>query len=151
MKITKLAMTLILAVSIGLIMACQNNNNQSETSTDEQSQQVESKQVPETAEEQSANKENVKVTFIELGSKNCIPCKKMEPIMDAIEKKYPEQVEVVFYDVRTREGRPYAKKYNIRVIPTQVFLDAKGNEFYRHEGFFPQKELEKILKQEGVE
>jgi len=151
MKTTKLAMTLILAVSFGLIMACQNNNNQSEKSPEEQSQQVKSKQVPEAAEQQSANQENVKVTFIELGSKNCIPCKKMEPIMDEIEKKYPEQVEVIFYDVRTREGKPYAKKYNIRVIPTQVFLDSEGNEFFRHEGFFPQNEIEKILQQEGVE
>ena len=91
-----------------------------------------------------------KVTFIELGSKNCIPCKKMEPIMDSIEEKYPEQVEVKFYDIRTPEGRPYARKYDIRVIPTQVFLDSDGKEYFRHKGFFPQKEIEKILKREGV-
>jgi thiol-disulfide isomerase/thioredoxin len=29
-----------------------------------------------------------KVTFIELGSVNCIPCKQMQPVMKSIEEKY---------------------------------------------------------------
>ena len=29
-----------------------------------------------------------KVTFVELGSVNCIPCKQMQPVMKAIEEKY---------------------------------------------------------------
>jgi thioredoxin 1 len=37
------------------------------------------------------------------------------------------------------------------VIPTQVFQDSKGNEFFRHEGFFPLSEIEKILQQQGVQ
>ncbi len=86
-----------------------------------------------------------KVTFIELGSVNCIPCKMMQPVVKAIEKKYGEQVKVVFYDVWTQEQRVYADKYKIRVIPTQVFLDENGKEFHRHEGFYPEAEIEKIL------
>jgi thiol-disulfide isomerase/thioredoxin len=39
-----------------------------------------------------------KVTFVELGSVNCIPCKQMQPVMKAIEKKYGEQVKVIFYN-----------------------------------------------------
>ncbi len=91
-----------------------------------------------------------KVTFIELGSVRCIPCQKMQPIMKSIEEKYPEQVNVVFHDVWTSEGKPYADKYNIKAIPTQVFLDENGNEYFRHEGFFPEEELEKVLKKKGV-
>ncbi len=90
------------------------------------------------------------VTFIELGSVNCIPCRQMEPVMKAIEEKYPEKVKVVFYDVWTQAGRPYAQQYGIRVIPTQVFLDENGKEFFRHEGFFPLAEIEKLLKDKGV-
>ncbi|MGC9364998.1 MAG: thioredoxin family protein [Fidelibacterota bacterium] len=90
------------------------------------------------------------VTFIELGSINCIPCKQMQPVMKAIEEKYPEKVKVVFYDVWTQAGRPYAQQYGIRVIPTQVFLDENGKEFFRHEGFFPLAEIEKLLKDKGV-
>ncbi len=90
------------------------------------------------------------VTFIELGSVNCIPCKAMQPVMDSIRTKYPDQVSVLFYDVWTDEGAPYGQQYRIRVIPTQVFLDKDGEEYYRHEGFFPEEELLKILAQGGV-
>ena len=92
-----------------------------------------------------------KVTFIELGSIRCIPCKMMQPIMKEVKKKYKGQVKVVFYDVWTSEGRPYAQKYGIRVIPTQIFLDKHGNEYFRHEGFFAKDELVKVLKMQGVE
>lgn len=92
----------------------------------------------------------IKVTFVELGSVRCIPCKKMQPVMKAIEKEYGDQVKVVFHDVWTSEGKPYVKKYKIRIIPTQVFLDKDGKEYFRHEGFFPKEELVKILKRKGV-
>lgn len=95
-------------------------------------------------------KENPKITFVELGSVNCIPCKQMQPIMKDIETEYPTQVKVVFYDVWTQKGKVDAEKYKIRVIPTQVFLDSLGKEYFRHEGFFPKDELVKILKQKGV-
>lgn len=91
-----------------------------------------------------------KVTFIELGSVNCIPCKQMQPVMKAVEKKYGDQVKVIFYDVWTQEQRPYADKYRIKLIPTQVFLDEKGKEFFRHEGFFPEAEIDKILQGKGL-
>ena len=97
-----------------------------------------------------SKQDTVKVTFVELGSVNCIPCKMMQPIMKEIEEEYVGQVKVVFHDVWTEEGRPYAQEYGIRVIPTQVFLDKDGNEYYRHEGFFPKEELVKVLKQQGV-
>ena len=92
-----------------------------------------------------------KVTFVELGSVKCIPCKMMQPIMKDIEKEYGSQVDVVFYDVWTQEGRPYAEQYRIRAIPTQVFLDQDGKEYSRHEGYFPKEELVKVLKQKGVQ
>jgi thioredoxin 1 len=91
-----------------------------------------------------------KITFVELGSVNCIPCKKMQPVMKAIEQKYGERVKVIFYDVWTEAQKPFAKKYNIRLIPTQVFLDENGKEFFRHEGFFPEEEIHKIFKQRGL-
>lgn len=91
-----------------------------------------------------------KVTFIELGSVNCVPCKMMQPVMKAIEEKYGEQVKVVFYDVWTKEQKQYAQLYKIKLIPTQVFLDEKGKEFHRHEGFYPEEEIHKILKSKGL-
>lgn len=96
-------------------------------------------------EEKKEESSFYKVTFIELGSVKCIPCKMMQPIMKEIEEEYAGKVKVIFYDVWTEEGRPYAEKYKIRVIPTQIFLDENGNEFFRHEGFFPKDELVKVF------
>ncbi len=97
-----------------------------------------------------SEKTTYKVTFIELGSVRCIPCQQMQPIMKSIGQKYGKQVKVVFHDVWTEAGAPYAKQYGIEAIPTQVFLDKDGKEYFRHVGFFPEEELIKVLNQKGV-
>jgi thioredoxin 1 len=74
----------------------------------------------------------------------------MQPVMKAIEAKYAGQVSVVFHDVWKPEQRQYAEKYGIRVIPTQVFLDKDGKEFFRHEGFYPEAEIHKLLEKRGL-
>ena len=91
-----------------------------------------------------------KVTFVELGSVNCIPCKQMQPVMKDIEEKYGVQVKVVFYDVWKEDQKKYATQFGIKLIPTQVFLDANGKEFHRHEGFYPEAEIDKILQGKGL-
>jgi len=91
-----------------------------------------------------------KVTFIELGSVRCIPCQQMQPVMKAIETKYGKDVKVDFHDVWTDAGKPFGVKYGIEAIPTQIFLDETGKEYYRHVGFFPEEELVNILQMKGV-
>jgi thioredoxin 1 len=137
-----------------LIFAC----NKKDKKTNEQQAQFYSEDMSidnslksvDTEVKNDEKKSRVKVTFIELGSVNCIPCKMMQPVMRQVEKKYKDQVKVVFYDVWTDKDAPMAEKYKIQVIPTQVFLDSNGVEFYRHQGFFPFEEVEKILKLKGV-
>ncbi len=90
------------------------------------------------------------VTFVELGSVSCIPCRKMQPIMKSVEQKYGAQLKVVFYDVWKSDQKHYAKQYGISIIPTQVFLDANGKEFFRHEGYYPEKEIDKLLLARGL-
>lgn len=90
------------------------------------------------------------VTFVELGSVKCIPCQRMQPVMASVEKKYGDQLSVVFHDVWKSDQRQYAEKYDIRLIPTQVFLDKDGKEFFRHEGFFPETEIDKLLQKQGL-
>lgn len=133
--IQQFSIILILLVGV-LITGCAQNTTQDK------------KHNTESAQEQ---KVKYKVTFIELGSVRCIPCQKMQPIMKSIEEKYVNQVNVIFNDVWTPLGKPMADKYNIQIIPTQVFLDENGKEFFRHEGFFPEDELIKVLKTKGVE
>lgn len=91
-----------------------------------------------------------KVTFVELGSVNCIPCKRMQPVMKAVEEKYGSQIKVIFYDVWQPEQKKYAEQYQIRLIPTQVFLDENGKEIGRHEGFYAEEDLDKFLQSKGL-
>jgi thioredoxin 1 len=91
-----------------------------------------------------------KITFIELGSVRCIPCRQMQSVMKSIEAKYGKEVKIDFYDIWTDAGKTYGVKYGIEAIPTQVFLDETGKEYYRHEGFFPEEELVKVLQQKGI-
>lgn len=82
--------------------------------------------------------------LVDLGAHKCIPCKRMAPILDDLRRDYAGVVDVQFIDVwqNPQAGTPY----RIRLIPTQVFFDAKGRERFRHEGFFAREEIERIFK-----
>jgi len=108
----------------------------------------EMKQVENKTNQNELVNNNYKIEFIELGSVSCIPCKKMQPVMASIEKKYAGQVKVTFHDVWKDEAP--AKKYGIDLIPTQVFLDAGGKELMRHQGFYPEEDIDKFLQSQGV-
>jgi thioredoxin 1 len=90
------------------------------------------------------------ITFVELGSVKCVPCRMMQPVMKNIETKYGSQVKVVFFDIWKDDQKKYAQDYDIRVIPTQVFLDKSGKEVFRHEGFFPESEIDALLAKHGL-
>ena len=90
------------------------------------------------------------ITFVELGSVKCVPCRQMQPVMKAVEDKYGDQIKVVFYDVWKDDQKEYASKYKIRLIPTQVFLDEHGKELMRHEGFFPEEDIDEFLQSRGL-
>ncbi|HEY5536868.1 MAG TPA: thioredoxin family protein [Ignavibacteria bacterium] len=132
MKTIKISIFLLF-VSVILISSCKKNDVKSEQKT--------------TSGKQSVS-QDYKIEFVELGSVNCIPCKKMQPVMASIEKKYAGQVKVTFHDV-WKDDAP-AKKYGIDLIPTQVFLDAGGKELMRHQGFFPEEDIDKFLQSQGL-
>ena len=73
----------------------------------------------------------------------------MEKVLEAVEKKYGEQIEVIFYDVK--KEKEIAKQYKVRMIPTQVFLDSKGEEIHRHIGFYPEEQIDDFLSKQGLE
>ena len=104
----------------------------------------------EDAAEPNQPDNDAKITFVELGSVNCVPCKAMQPVMDSIEKKYGDQINVIFYDVWKPEQKKYAAEYGIKLIPTQVFLDKDGNELMRHEGFFAEAAIDSFLQEQGL-
>lgn len=88
------------------------------------------------------------VTMVDLGAKECIPCKMMAPIMEELEKEYQGRAAVIFIDVwKNPEAGP---KFGIRAIPTQIFYDAQGKEITRHEGFLDKQSIVSMFTQLGV-
>lgn len=86
--------------------------------------------------------------LIEFGSTTCEPCKIMEPIIDSVKEKYKGKVEVEFVNVY--KDYNLTSKYNIRTIPTQIFLDASGKIIYRHEGVLYEDKIVEKLGEMGV-
>lgn len=87
-------------------------------------------------------------TFANFGAKGCIPCDKMEPIREALRKKYEGRLNVVF--VHVGEQPILASRYGVQGIPLLVFYGADGEEVFRHSGFFPQENVEEQLAQLGL-
>ena len=87
--------------------------------------------------------------LLELGSSKCVPCKMMKPVLDELEKKYKGKLKVEFIDVW--ENPKVAEKYGIKAIPTQVFFDTTGKEFFRHTGFYPKEDILKAFKKHGID
>ncbi|MCF7919586.1 MAG: thioredoxin family protein [Candidatus Cloacimonetes bacterium] len=88
------------------------------------------------------------ITFLEFGSTTCIPCKMMEKVMEEVRTIYGDSVAVIFNNVN--EERELSKTWNIKLIPTQIFLDADGKEFFRHEGYYPTEEIAKLFAENGL-
>ena len=89
-----------------------------------------------------------KSIMLELGSVGCIPCEQMKPVMQKLRDTYPGKIEVIFIDVR-REYK-IGRQFEVRMIPTQVFLDKTGKEVHRHIGFYSYEEIAPVLKKAGI-
>ena len=86
--------------------------------------------------------------LVDVGAKKCIPCKMMAPILDELKKEYEGIFTVDFIDVWENPGA--GEKYGIRGIPTQIFYDASGREFYRHMGFFSKEQILDTFRKHGI-
>jgi thioredoxin-like negative regulator of GroEL len=78
----------------------------------------------------------------------CIPCRRMKPILEEVTKEYQGKLLVKILEI---EDYPYlVRQFDIRVVPTQIFLDSQGKVFRRHEGFLDRASLDGVLNQMGV-
>ena len=78
-------------------------------------------------------------TLVDLGAERCVPCKLMAPILEELEQEYKGKLEVIVIDVG--ENRAAPGRYGVKMIPTQIFYDGDGKEFFRHTGFFSKEEI----------
>jgi len=84
-------------------------------------------------------------SVVDFGASNCVPCKMMKPIFEELESEYRGKANILLIEVY--EFRKLTLEYRIRVIPTQIFFDENGKEFWRHEGFLSKEEIINKLKE----
>jgi len=82
--------------------------------------------------------------LLDLGADKCSACVAMTPILEKLKEEYKGVLQVDFIDVW--KNKDAAAKYNIQTIPTQIFFNAKGEEFDRHIGFISKEDILKRFK-----
>jgi len=109
--------------------------------------------------------------IIDFGADSCVPCKEMAPVLKELNEELRGKVIIKFVDIWKYQA--LAEGYPIRVIPTQVFIDAKGKPytpsdpdamqmnlytlrdseehvFTTHEGGMTKEQLLKVIREMGV-
>jgi len=86
--------------------------------------------------------------LLDFGAGTCIPCKKMAPILKELSEKYKGRVVIKIIEVY--QERELTQANGIRLIPTQIFFDAKNQEVYRHVGFMDKEQIKKVFEKMGV-
>ena len=85
--------------------------------------------------------------MLEFGSDKCMSCQQMGQLLYKIKQKHPE---AMIYFVDIYQDMPAARKFGIRMIPTQKFLDKEGQVIDTHIGLLKQEIVEKKLHSMGV-
>jgi thioredoxin 1 len=87
-------------------------------------------------------------TLMEFGMDTCASCKAMHKVLDELRSAHGDRLRII--SVNILEQRELTQQWKIKVIPTQVMLDAKGNEFYRHVGFLPAQAIQERFASHGM-
>jgi len=78
----------------------------------------------------------------------CAPCRYMQEVLGEISKEY--EGKVVIKIVSVYEQPDETQKYGIKLIPTQIFFDESGKEYFRHEGTYSKEEVISKLEEMGI-
>jgi len=62
-----------------------------------------------------------KIAMVDFGASWCVPCRKIEPIIEAMRVKYRDRAHVVKVDINTEAS--LASTYMVQSIPTLIFFD----------------------------
>ena len=88
-----------------------------------------------------------KPLMLEFGAESCYSCRVMGQLLYEIKQDNPKS-NIYFIDIY--KDMQYAKKYKIRMIPTQLFLDKSGKVLGKHIGIFKKEELKSVLKEWSI-
>jgi thioredoxin 1 len=149
-KTGKIVIVIVLIAAVAFVIALkQNNKTNSGTGIAEESARiVEYPQAEKLAAVEGKSTKGLP-RLVDLGADKCIPCKMMAPILEQLKSEYEGTLIVDFIDVWKNPDE--GPKYNIKLIPTQIFYDASGKERFRHEGFISKEDILAKWKELGVD
>lgn len=156
--VTKVTIVIVLIAAVGFVILQKADRAQEETDkvnlqtpvTGEPAEQ-DARQSAEAAQgigEETDGRVSLP-SLVDLGSDTCVPCKMMAPILEELEEEYRGIFDVRF--INTREDQEASSLYGIRLIPTQIFIDADGNELFRHEGFYSKEDILDKWQELGID
>ncbi|MDG1849570.1 MAG: thioredoxin domain-containing protein [Flavobacteriales bacterium] len=73
----------------------------------------------------------------------CVPCRKLEPIIQKIELEFSDEIEVIRIDVDVHKD--LSERYQVSSIPTLVFI-SNSRELWRNSGFIDEDFLRSKIK-----
>lgn len=88
-------------------------------------------------------------TLIEFGGDESDECRQMRQMIVGLEPRLEGRVGVLILDTRVYPQQ--AEQWRLRMVPTQIVLDAGGEEVSRHEGALSADELLAALRAAGAE
>lgn len=138
-KAIKILIVTVLVLVVAAVIGFKQKDKQAVEETTIETENHSSSQTDSMPAETKAAIEQNLPRLVDLGAGKCIPCKMMKPILDELREEYKGRFEVFFIDVW--ENQDEAEKYNIKMIPTQIFYDASGKELFRHEGFYSKENI----------
>lgn len=153
-KVGKILIVIVLIAAVAVVIALKEKKssqgggkNASSISTEDTAKLHPDAQKERPPEDRQPATESLP-RLLDLGATKCIPCKMMAPMLEELKSEYKGRLKVEFIDVW--ENPKEAKKYDIKLIPTQIFFDASGKELFRHEGFFSKEDILRKWKEFGV-
>lgn len=88
-----------------------------------------------------------KAMLLEFGSTSCASCVEMGKLLRKAKNEYP-QSHIYFIEVYTDQQS--MRNYGVQMIPTQVYLNEKGEEVDRHIGAVAYEQLIAKLKEQKI-
>ncbi len=86
--------------------------------------------------------------LLDLGATSCIPCKAMVPVLEGLRTDFAGRMDVEFIDI-TRDHEA-GEAWRVEIMPTQIYLSAKGHELARHQGFASRADILAQWQQLGL-
>lgn len=56
----------------------------------------------------------------------CLPCKRLAPMLEELEKQYKDKVAFERYDAEAPANKALVEKYKVEAYPTVIFIDKNG-------------------------